>query len=53
MTLELWISNFLKLKDENVVPEFRKNMAFVGKEKFVSAINKNAKIFTVFNLKLK
>ena len=41
------IENFLNLKDANVVSKFRENMAFVGEEKFVSAINKNAKILDI------
>lgn len=43
------IDNFFELRDkrEEVIEEFRKNMAFVGKEKYVSAIRKTAKIIGI------
>lgn len=41
------IDKFFILKDEEVVNKFRENMAFIGEEKFVSALNKKAKIIGI------
>lgn len=41
------IDKFLSLKDEEVVCKFRENMAFIGEKKFISALNKNAKIIGI------
>lgn len=37
----------LGLKSEELIKEFRENMAYVGEEHFVSALNRNAKIIDV------
>ena len=41
------IDKFVRFESENIISEFRKHMAFIGEEKFVSAINKNAKIIDI------
>lgn len=40
------IDNFFELvyKSEDIITDFRKNMAFLGEEKYISAIKRNAKI---------
>ena len=41
------IDRFYILNDEDVVDKFRENMAFIGEEKFISALNKKAKIIGI------
>lgn len=45
------IDNFFEFtkKNEEVIEEFRKNMAFIGEEKYVSAIGKTARIKGISN----
>jgi BirA family biotin operon repressor/biotin-[acetyl-CoA-carboxylase] ligase len=45
--MERIIDKFFDLRSESIISEFRKNMAFIGEEKFISAINKKAKIIGI------
>lgn len=38
------VDRFFKLEDKNIVCKFRENMAFMGEEKFISALNREARI---------
>lgn len=41
------IDKFFVLKDEEVINKFRENMAFIGENKFISSLNKKAKILGI------
>jgi len=41
------IDRFLNLKNEEVINKFRENMAFIGEERYISALDKTAKIIGI------
>jgi BirA family biotin operon repressor/biotin-[acetyl-CoA-carboxylase] ligase len=41
------IDRFLTLKNEEVINKFRENMAFIGEERYISALDKRAKIIGI------
>ena len=45
--MEKIIDKFLEIKDNDIVNKFRENMAFINEEKYISSINKKAKIIGV------
>jgi BirA family biotin operon repressor/biotin-[acetyl-CoA-carboxylase] ligase len=45
--MEKIIDRFYILNDEDVVDKFRENMAFIGEERYISALDKRAKIIGI------
>lgn len=43
------IEKFFRINQEDVVSKFRENMAFIGEEKFISALDKKARIIGISN----